>query len=62
MSEPILINRADYDAEVGRLKRIIARRDGELECYREFYPGWKYNHEMQCLYSTGDHEICLEGE
>ena len=59
---PTLINRADHDSEVGSLKRKIERLRGELDCYREFYPGWTYNHELQCLYSTGDHEPCLEGE
>lgn len=59
---PTPINRADHDAEVGSLKRKIERLRGELACYREFYPGWTYNHELQCLYSTGDHEPCLEGE
>ena len=60
--QPPLINRADHEAEVGGLKRKIERLRGELACYQEFYPGWTYNHELQCLYSMGDHEPCLEGE
>lgn len=60
--QSILINRADHEAEVGRLKRKIERLRGELACYREMYSGWVYNHDLQCLHSTGDHEPCLEGE
>ena len=60
--QPPFVDRTAHEAEVASLKRKIERLRGELACYREMYPGWTYNHERQWLFSTGDHEPCLEGE
>ena len=38
------------ESDIGRLKRIIALRDAELECYRMKYPGWVFSPEAMCLY------------
>lgn len=40
------------ESEVGRLKRIIALRNAELECYRTKYPGWTFSPKSMCLFST----------
>lgn len=62
MTEPTFVDRAAHEAEVASLKRKIERLRAELTCYREMYPGWTYSHERGWLFSTGDHEPCLEGE
>lgn len=52
MSESPFVDREVHDAEVARLKRIIACRDAELDCRRKAQPGWSYNPKFG-LYSDG---------
>lgn len=40
-------------SDVGKLKRTIAMRDAELECYRMMYPGWVFSPKALCLYQRG---------
>ena len=37
------------DPEIGRLKRIIALRDSELNCYRQLLPGRKFSAKHSML-------------
>lgn len=52
MSESPFVDREVHEAEVGRLKRTIARMEAELECRRKAQPGWSYNPNFG-LYSDG---------
>lgn len=41
------------ESDIGKLKRTIAMRDAELECYRMMYPGWVFSPKALCLYQRG---------
>lgn len=52
--QPPLINRADHEAEVGRLKRKFARLEREVAAWRFNYPGLSWFDEVGALMSNGN--------